>query len=47
MHDQLTNVVQIDSSSPAVAAFLGDGSVVTWGNAVQMISSCDGFATVL
>ena len=31
--DLLTNVQQIQASSNAFAAILGDGSVVTWGEA--------------
>ena len=33
MRDQLQNVQQLQSSSGAFAAVLGDGSVVTWGDA--------------
>ena len=32
VQDQLKNVQQIQGSSMAFAAILGDGSVVTWGN---------------
>ena len=30
--DQLKNVQQIQATSAAFAAILGDGSVITWGN---------------
>ena len=33
MLDQLKNVQQIQASSGTFAAVLGDGSVVTWGDA--------------
>ena len=31
MQDQLTHVQEIQASSSAFAAILGDGSIVTWG----------------
>ena len=43
---QLKNVQQIQSSGGAFAAILGDGSVVTWGDAV-MAGSAQGVATVV
>ena len=33
MEDKLTNVQQIQATQRAFAAILGDGSVVTWGEA--------------
>ena len=33
VRDQLKGVQQIQATSQAFAAILGDGSVVTWGNA--------------
>ena len=33
MRDRLKNVQQIQETTPASAAILSDGSVVTWGNA--------------
>ena len=35
MQDQLTNVQQIQASDYAFAAILGDGSVVSWGDAAK------------
>ena len=35
MEDKLTNVQQIQATESAFAAILGDGSVVTWGDATS------------
>ena len=37
VQDQLKNVQQIQASDSAFAAILGDGSVVTWGDARAMV----------
>ena len=40
MHGQLKNVQQIQAFAGAFAAFLGDGSVVTWGSVSCGDDSC-------
>ena len=39
MQDQLHDVQQIQATESALAAILGDGCVVTWGDADYMLAT--------